>query len=119
MRDGRFYFDNVGVQFPPRCEPRTRIHHWRCSLLCSSRNLGNHKPVDSDQSCASAAARKRKSGKKKGTDGEADRPSYARERGPNQERFSAGMSASQKKTELTKPRLPLFQGILPLDRSRV
>jgi MFS superfamily sulfate permease-like transporter len=29
------------------------------------------------------------------------------------------MSASQKKTELTKPRLPLFQGILPLDRSRV
>jgi sulfate permease, SulP family len=29
------------------------------------------------------------------------------------------MSASQKRTELTKPRLPLFQGILPLDRSRV
>ncbi len=29
------------------------------------------------------------------------------------------MSASQKKTELTKPRLPLFQGILPLDRSRI
>src|ERR1700736_4814485 len=29
------------------------------------------------------------------------------------------MSASQKKTELTKPRVPLFQGILPLDGSRV
>jgi len=29
------------------------------------------------------------------------------------------MSASQNKTELTKPRLSLFQGILPLDRSRV
>jgi MFS superfamily sulfate permease-like transporter len=25
------------------------------------------------------------------------------------------MSASQKKTESTKPRLPLFQGILPLE----
>lgn len=29
------------------------------------------------------------------------------------------MSASKEKTELTKPRLRLFQGILPLDRSGV
>jgi SulP family sulfate permease len=35
------------------------------------------------------------------------------------QRCTVGMSASEKKTELIKTRLPLFQGILPLDRSRV
>jgi len=55
----------MGAQFPPRCEPPTRIRHWRCSLLCSCPNLRDYKPADSNQSFASAHARRGESEKKR------------------------------------------------------